>query len=103
MKNIVIIAVGLFIIIVTALIRAYAGFKLYGWFMVPIGMPVIPMAQLYGAMFFFSFLIQHATNSDEKKNEGKSVTQMLIEALFTTLVYTGLWLLFGYIIKSIIY
>jgi hypothetical protein len=101
MKALGYITAGIITIVLQTLIGAYVAITLYHWFMLPVGAPNLSQGQLYGVMFFISY-IRHRSDSDTPKDE-RSAGEVLAMAVFKGLLIGGLSLGFGWILHTIIY
>lgn len=88
-------------LVLSGLIHAFVGYKLYNWFAVPVGAPLLGMGPLYGVIYFAKTMLQSWKGDKDAKD--KEYSQILTEGFFTPVVVGGFALLFGYILKGLIY
>jgi len=85
--------------IVNALVKLWCIVKLWTWFLVPIGLPLIPRANIYGALLIISILRGFTRNKDDREPSEK-ITDSFKDTLFY-MVCSMLAVLIGYVVKSI--
>lgn len=84
---------AIFVLILVMLSSAFVSSTLWGWFLVPLGVPMIGIAHAYGLGVFTTFLTGTAGLSLNMKDSGKEFGEKSIAALLLPWVA----LLFGYI------
>lgn len=87
----VIVILATLIIIPFGLWWSFVAWKLYGWFVIPLGAPAISYLSFYGLSLFFNLI------KPSEKNEENDPKKSIIKSFASAVVY-GIALLVGYIV-----
>lgn len=82
----------------TAFLKAFVLWKLYNWFLLPLGFPNITMAHLYGVTLFFAIFTISSEKARKIKTREKDDDVDLKVNVFMIIAYS-ISLLVGYLIK----
>lgn len=80
------------LLFVNAIVRGFVLSILWGWFLVPLGVPAVGVAGAIGVALVIGMLTEHLKNQDSTEDVGVQITVSLLSPFFI--------LLLGYIVHS---
>ena len=88
------------VLLVSTIVTGYVVSQLWGWFVIPLGLPPITMWHAYGVSLLFNFMCPYLDTADLAKKDGITSGELVGKALMLLVFRPALVLLFGYLVHT---